>query len=96
MQILIYLIAGSLIGFVDYFYFERDNGILSLIKKVTRSVIVFNIVSLSILKFIMKKPYVFSPSIYTTIFSIKYLMLTLLFGAIYLFVKGVLIRKLVL
>jgi len=93
MKVLIYLIAGGLIGFVDYFCFERDNGILSLIKKVIKSVIVLNIISLGILKFILGKTYVLRPSTYTTIFCIKYLVFALLLGAIYLFVKGILNSK---
>lgn len=95
MQTLSYLITGILIGLMDYFFFEKNTGVLSVVKKILTCVVIFNVVSLSILKFLLRKSYVLKSSTYTGAFSIKYIAFTLLCGIVYLLIKGIRSSKIV-
>ncbi len=90
MQILSYVIAGVLLALTDYFLFEKNKNIMSVIKKLLSYIILFNIVSLSILKFVFNKPNVLKGSLYGGAFFFKYVIFTLILGIIYLFIKGIL------
>ena len=90
MQILSYVIAGVLLALTDYFLFEKNKNIISVIKKLLSYIILFNIVSLSILKFVFNKPNVLKDSLYEGTFFFKYVIFTLVLGIIYLFIKGIL------
>lgn len=90
MQILSYVIAGVLLALTDYFLFEKNKNIISVIKKLLSYIILFNIVSLSILKFVFNKPNVLKGSLYGGAFFFKYVIFTLVLGIIYLFIKGIL------
>lgn len=90
MQILSYVIAGVLLALTDYFLFEKNKNIISVIKKLLSYIILFNIVSLSILKFVFNKPNVLKGSLYGGTFFFKYVIFTLVLGIIYLFIKGIL------
>ncbi|MDQ0148800.1 LTA synthase family protein [Eubacterium multiforme] len=93
MQIISYLIPGVLIAFVNYLFFEKNKGALSIIKNLLIYIVLFNIVTLSILKFVFDKKSVLKYSTYTGAFSIKYIIFALLCGMIYLFIKGVVNSK---
>lgn len=93
MQIISYLISGVLIACGNYFLFEKNKRVLTAVKEFIIYVISFNIISLSILKFILKKTYVLKSSTYTTTFSIKYIIFTLILGIIYLLIKRIIKSK---
>ncbi|GAA0069795.1 LTA synthase family protein [Clostridium sardiniense] len=93
MQIISYLISGVLIAIGNYFLFEKNKRVLTTVKEFIIYVISFNIISLSILKFILKKTYVLKASTYTTTFSIKYIIFTLFLGIIYLVIKRIIKSK---
>lgn len=93
MQIISYLISGVLIALGNYFLFEKNKRVLTTVKEFIIYVISFNIISLSILKFILKKTYVLKASTYTTTFSIKYIIFTLFLGIIYLVIKRIIKSK---
>ncbi|MBM7835396.1 LTA synthase family protein [Clostridium sardiniense] len=93
MQIISYLISGVLIALGNYFLFEKNKRVLTTVKEFIIYVISFNIISLCILKFILKKTYVLKASIYTTTFSIKYIIFTLFLGIIYLVIKRIIKSK---
>ncbi|MBY0755755.1 LTA synthase family protein [Clostridium sardiniense] len=93
MQIISYLISGVLIALGNYFLFEKNKRVLTTVKEFIIYVISFNIISLSILKFILKKTYVLKASTYTTAFSVKYIIFTLFLGIIYLVIKRIIKSK---
>lgn len=87
MQIISYLITGVLITLANYFLFDKNKSILMIVKEFILYLVAFNIISLSILKFLLNKPNVLKSSTYTATFSIKYIIFTLICGGIYLFIK---------
>ncbi|WP_338626877.1 sulfatase-like hydrolase/transferase [Clostridium baratii] len=89
MQIISYLIPGVIIALANYLIFERKKSILSTVKDFIICTIFLNIVSLSILKFILNKHNVLKGMMYKTSFSIKYIIFALICGLIYLAVKGI-------
>ena len=93
MQIISYLIVGVIIAFANYIFFEKKKNFLSVIKNLLIYIVLFNIVTLSILKFIFEKKNILKYSMYTVTFSIKYIIFSLICGIIYLFIKGVVNSK---
>ena len=93
MQIISYLIPGVLLAFANYFLFEKNKGILSIIKGLLLYVVLFNVVLISILKFVLNKVNILKPTTYTGMFAVKYIIFAVLCGAIYLFIKGVVRSK---
>lgn len=93
MQMISYLISGVLIALGNYLLFGKNKKVLTTVKEFIIYVISFNIISLSILKFILKKTDVLKASDYTTLFSIKYIIFTLLLGIIYLLIKRIIKSK---
>lgn len=89
MQIISYLIPGVIIALANYLIFERKKSILSTVKDFIICAVFLNIVSLSILKFVLNKHNVLKGTIYKTSFSIKYILFALICGLIYLTVKGI-------
>ncbi|WP_024613326.1 LTA synthase family protein [Clostridium sp. Ade.TY] len=89
MQIISYLITGVLLALADYFLFEKDKNIISIIKKLLCYIVLFNIISLSIIKFLLNKQNVLRYSLYNGSFFFKYIIFTLLCGIVYLFIKGI-------
>lgn len=93
MQIFSYLIIGIILAFANYFLFESNKKPLAIIKNLFNFIVIFNIVSLTILKVIMKKSDILDPAKYTTAISVKYICFTLFLGIIFFFIKGVLNSK---
>ncbi len=93
MQIISYLITGVVITLANYFFGNKKKSILTIVKEFIIYLVAFNITSLSILKFLLNKPNVLKPSIYTTTFSIKYIAFTLFLGIIYLIIKRIIKSK---
>lgn len=89
MQIISYLIPGVIIALANYLIFERKKSIPSIVKDFIVCSIFLNIVSLSILKFVLNKHNVLKGNMYKTSFSIKYIIFALICGLIYLAVKGI-------
>lgn len=94
MQIITYLITGIILAVAD-FYIEDNQKPSEIIKKLFYYTILFNIVSLNIFKYGFKEINILESSLYTPMFCIKYLALTLLLGAIFLFIKAILISRIV-
>ncbi|MGL4848899.1 MAG: LTA synthase family protein [Clostridium sp.] len=94
MQIISYLIPGLLIGFFSYFLFEKAKTTKTLLKELLTKLVFLNVVSLSILKFLLGKPNILKASFYNTSLMIKYILFTLLLGLIYLTFKGLMFKKL--
>ncbi|WP_338586723.1 LTA synthase family protein [Clostridium baratii] len=89
MQIISYLIPGVIIALANYLIFERNKSIPSAVKDFIVCLVFLNIVSLSILKFVLNKHNVLKGMVYKTSFSIKYIIFALICGLIYLAVKGI-------
>ena len=89
MQIISYLIPGVIIALANYLIFERKKSIPSAVKDFIVCLVFLNIVSLSILKFVLNKHNVLKGMVYKTSFSIKYIIFALICGLIYLAVKGI-------
>ncbi|WWU65240.1 LTA synthase family protein [Clostridium baratii] len=89
MQIISYLIPGVIIALANYLIFERKKSIPSSVKDFIVCLVFLNIVSLSILKFVLNKHNVLKGMVYKTSFSIKYIIFALICGLIYLAVKGI-------
>ncbi|MDY3208646.1 LTA synthase family protein [Clostridium baratii] len=89
MQIISYLIPGVIIALANYLIFERKKSIPSAVKDFIVCLVFLNIVSLSILKFVLNKHNVLKGMMYKTSFSIKYIIFALICGLIYLAVKGI-------
>lgn len=95
MQIISILITGIILASTNYFLFENNKNPLAIIKSLFNFIVLFNIVSLSLLKYIFNKHYVLVSSNYTLLFSAKYIGVTLFLGLIFLFIKGFLNSKIV-
>lgn len=89
MQIISYLIPGVIIALANYLIFERKKSMVSTVKDFIICTVFLNIVSLSILKFVLNKHNVLKGNMYKTLFSIKYIIFALICGLIYLTVKGI-------
>lgn len=89
MQIISYLIPGVIIALANYLIFERKKSMVSTVKDFIICTVFLNIVSLSILKFVLNKHNVLKGNMYKTSFSIKYIIFALICGLIYLTVKGI-------
>lgn len=91
MQIISYLIPGILLSLVDYFLFENNKKPLAIIKKLLFFIILFNIISLNLVKYVFNQPHILEGFLYTTTaFPFKYMAFTLFLGFCFIFVKGVL------
>lgn len=93
MQIISYLIPGVIIALANYLIFERKKSILNAVKEFIVCSVFLNMVSLSILKFVLNKHNVLKGNMYKTSFSIKYIIFALICGLIYLAVKGIINSK---
>lgn len=88
MQLLSYLIPGIILGLINYFLLGKKKGVLPLITSLLSFVFLFNIVILSIAKFLMNKPNILKATTYTFGFLIKYVLFALILGIIYILLKG--------
>lgn len=93
MQLLCYLISGIIIASLNYFIFKKDESKFAIIKNFITNVLLLNLISLSILKFILNKPNILKPTVYNISLSFKYILFTLLCGIIYLFIKCLIYSK---
>lgn len=82
MQIISYLIPGILLSLVDYFLFENNKKPLAIIKKLLFFIIIlFNIISLNLVKYVFNQPQILEGGLYTTTaFPYKYMAFTLFLG----------------
>ncbi|MGL5478069.1 MAG: LTA synthase family protein, partial [Clostridium sp.] len=78
MQLLSYLIPGIILGLINYFLLGKKKGVLPLITSLLSFVFLFNIVILSIAKFLMNKPNILKATTYTFGFLIKYVLFALI------------------
>lgn len=93
MQIVSYLIIGILLTTADYFIFENSKKPLVIIKNMLLYMILFNIVLLGIVKYIFGVSNILEASLYTPMFSFKYVLLGFVCSAIFLTLKGILTSK---
>lgn len=96
MQIITYLVAGIILALVNYFLFERNKKTLTIVNDLLFFIVPFNIVSLSLLKYLFNKSNILESSIYTPVFSLTYIGFTLICGVIFLFIKLMLNSKIIL
>ena len=91
MRLLLFLIVGGLLFFIDSLLFKETD-----IKKKIKTGIVYtigvNTLSLFIMRYILKKEYVLSIENYKTLFVLKYFLFTMVLGFIILFIKGVILK----
>ena len=96
MQIITYLITGIILALANHFLFEKNKKTLAIVNDLLFFIVPFNIVSLSLLKYLFSKPNILESSIYTSVFSLIYIGFTLICGAIFLFTKSILNSKVIL
>lgn len=96
MQIITYLITGIILALANYFLFKKNKKTLAIVNDLLFFIVPFNIVSLSLLKYLLNKPNILESSIYTPVFSLIYIGFTLICGAIFLFTKSILNSKVIL
>lgn len=96
MQIITYLITGIILALSNYFLFKKNKKTLAIVNDLLFFIVPFNIVSLSLLKYLLNKPNILESSIYTPVFSLIYIGFTLICGAIFLFTKSILNSKVIL
>ena len=96
MQIITYLITGIILALANYFLFKKNKKTLAIVNDLLFFIVPFNIVSLSLLKYLFSKPNILESSIYTSVFSLIYIGFTLICGAIFLFTKSILNSKVIL
>ena len=96
MQIITYLITGIILALANHFLFEKNKKTLAIVNDLLFFIVPFNIVSLSLLKYLLNKPNILESSIYTPVFSLIYIGFTLICGAIFLFTKSILNSKVIL
>ena len=96
MQIITYLITGIILALANHFLFEKNKKTLAIVNDLLFFIVPFNIVSLSLLKYLLNKPNILESSIYTSVFSLIYIGFTLICGAIFLFTKSILNSKVIL
>ena len=96
MQIITYLITGIILALANHFLFEKNKKTLAIVNDLLFFIVPFNIVSLSLLKYLFSKPNILESSIYTSVFSLIYICFTLICGAIFLFTKSILNSKVIL
>ena len=89
MQIITYLITGIILALANHFLFEKNKKTLAIVNDLLFFIVPFNIVSLSLLKYLFSKPNILESSIYTSVFSLIYIGFTLICGAIFLFTKSI-------
>lgn len=93
MQIISYLIIGLIIACANYFLFDKKDKLFKICTKFIGFLIVFNILTLAIFKYLFKTENIFEKSTYTIVFSAKYIALALLLGGLFLLIKAVLTTK---
>ena len=96
MQIITYLITGIILALANHFLFEKNKKTLAIVNDLLFFIVPFNIVSLSLLKYLFNKPNILESSIYTPVFSLVYIGFTLICGSIFLFTKSILNSKVIL
>lgn len=94
MQILTYIITGIILCYLDYSFIEEERNKITYIRCLIFNTLIFNIISLGILKFMMKLPNVMDLHTYHSIaFVCKYIIFTLILGIAFIFIKGILRGK---
>lgn len=91
MQYVVYVLLGLFIGLLDYYFFKKETLAKQMVSIVVHGV-VLNVSSLFIIRYVMGKPFVLNAENYYKPFVFKYILVTLLMGAIYLLVKGIIKR----
>ncbi|MEG2338127.1 MAG: LTA synthase family protein [Clostridium sp.] len=89
MQIIAYLIIGILGVLGNYFLFGKDKSPLTLIKSILGFTIIFNIVVLGIFRYLFSHPVVLEPSIYTPMFTLKYIVIGAVCLGLFFTLKGI-------
>ncbi|WP_100065749.1 LTA synthase family protein [Miniphocaeibacter massiliensis] len=92
MQILSYLIPGLIIGIINVLLFKYSSKFKKILSLLYISVGI-NIISLFVLTFIFKKESLFSSDRYNISFTLKYILATLLLGALFIALKYLIIKK---
>lgn len=85
----IFLLVGLLVSGVDIHLFKpvlTKEKVMTIIKDTCYT----NVLSLWMLRFLLDKPFVLNSSQYTTIFSVKYVLFSMMVGGVYIVIKGVL------
>ena len=93
MQIITYLTIGFILALANFIIFEDNKKITTFIKSLLIYIIAFNIMSLSILKYVLKKTLILLPESYTPALCIKYTAFSFILGFLVLILKGILNSK---
>ena len=83
-------LAGLLVGVLNIVFFCRKKRVGTCIHLLVRDAVFVNLVSLALMKYLLRIPNVFSPELHGPYYPLKFFALTLLVGLACLFVEGVL------
>ncbi|MGL5693243.1 MAG: hypothetical protein ACRCXA_04140, partial [Peptostreptococcaceae bacterium] len=87
MQIFSYLIAGLIIFMINNKLFKSDKTKITIIKDFLFFTVIFNLISLSLLRFVFNKQNILQSATYTPTFCMVLIIFTVLCGLIFLGVK---------
>lgn len=93
MQILAYIIPGILLGIINYVWLTKKKDLSSLLISIINFTLFFNIFFLGVSKLLLHKENILSANIYTAGFTLKYILALILVGLAYLFIKGIIYKK---
>lgn len=88
------VLVGLLISGIEYFLMNRGAKTKELIFSFIKNTIVLNLTTLAIMKYVLKIPNVFYVRLHGPMYILKYIVMALVIGCVYLFVKGVIEGKL--
>ena len=83
-------LAGLFTGVLNILFFCRKRRVGTCIHLLIRDVVFTNLVSLGVMKYILRLPDVFAPELHGPYYPLKFFALTLSLGLVFLFVEGVL------
>lgn len=93
MQIFTLLLVGIILSSVNVAILEDERNFTKLMKKFLLYTFFYNIIMMSIFKYIFKMPYILDYKRYNFSLSLKYIAFSLIVGLILIFIKKMLVTK---
>ena len=93
MQIFTLLLVGILLSSVSFVLLEDEKKATNFIKKFSLYTFFYNIIMLSIFKYILNMPYILDYTRYNLSLSLKYIAFSLIAGLLLIFIKKMLVTR---
>ena len=93
MQIFTLLLVGILLSSASFVLLEDEKKATNFIKKFSLYTFFYNIIMLSIFKYILNMPYILDYTRYNLSLSLKYIAFSLIAGLLLIFIKKMLVTR---